>query len=51
MEMSQGNSCVAILNKKKCHFFSFTKLKSRRAEQILSGGEGEDRERCRRVNM
>jgi hypothetical protein len=30
--------CIAILNKQKCHCFSFTKLENRRMEQILSGG-------------
>jgi hypothetical protein len=29
--------CVAILSKQKCHYFSFTKLEHRRAEQVLSG--------------
>jgi hypothetical protein len=24
--------------KQKCHFFSFTKLENRRAEEVLSGG-------------
>jgi hypothetical protein len=32
--------CIAILNKQKCHFFSFTKLKNRRAEQVLPQGVG-----------
>jgi hypothetical protein len=27
--------CVAILNKPKCQFFSFTKSENRRAEQVL----------------
>jgi hypothetical protein len=30
--------CVAILNKQKHYFFSFTKLESRREEQVLPGG-------------
>jgi hypothetical protein len=30
--------CIAILNKQKCHFFSFTKLENRRAERVLSRG-------------
>jgi hypothetical protein len=38
------------LNKQKCHFFSFTKLGNRRAEEVLPGGlvpvgGGGDRER------
>jgi hypothetical protein len=39
--------CVAILNKQKCHLFSFTKLDNRIEEQALPGGdlvpEGEER--------
>jgi hypothetical protein len=30
--------CVALANKQKCHLFSFTKSKNRRAEQVLSRG-------------
>jgi hypothetical protein len=37
IEMSQGNSCVAILSKGKCHFFPFTKLESRSVEEVLPG--------------
>jgi hypothetical protein len=37
MEVPQGNSAVAILNKQKCHFFFFVKSENRRAEQILPG--------------
>jgi hypothetical protein len=33
-------SYVAILNKQKCHFFSFTKLENRRAQQVLPEGFG-----------
>jgi hypothetical protein len=54
MEMSQGNSFYSYL--KKLSLFSFTKLESRRTEQVLSvclvpvegrrGVEG-----CRRVNV
>jgi hypothetical protein len=29
---------IAILNKQKCHFFTFTKSENRMAEQALSGG-------------
>jgi hypothetical protein len=56
VEMSQGNSCISILNKQKCHFL-FTKLENRRAEQVLSGklgtcvtGEGVGKG-YRRMNM
>jgi hypothetical protein len=42
MEVPQGNSHVAILNKQKCHFFflSFVKPENRRAEQVLPGVGG-----------
>jgi hypothetical protein len=30
--------CVSILNKQKCHFFSFTKSENRKMEKVLSGG-------------
>jgi hypothetical protein len=44
MEVSQGNPCVAILNKQKYHFFflSFAKSENRRAEQILPWEVGGD---------
>jgi hypothetical protein len=42
MEMSQGNSLVALLNKQQSlfffFFFSFTKSENRQAEQVLPGG-------------
>jgi hypothetical protein len=38
MEMSQGNQYIAILNKQICHFFLFTKIENKKAEQVLSGG-------------
>jgi hypothetical protein len=31
---------LAVLNKQKCHFFSFTKSENRRAEQVLPGRVG-----------
>jgi hypothetical protein len=31
---------VAILHKQKCHFFSFIKSETRRAEQVLPEGVG-----------
>jgi hypothetical protein len=53
MEMPQGNSCVAILNKQIC---LFAKTEDRKEKQVLSGSwhqcEGEDiRKGCRRVNV
>jgi hypothetical protein len=36
MEKSQGNQCIAILNKKT--FFFFTKTENRRADQVLLRG-------------
>jgi hypothetical protein len=38
-EMSQGNSCIAILNKQKCHIF-WQKTENSRAVQVLPGGVG-----------
>jgi hypothetical protein len=38
MEMSQGNSLYSYLKQTKMSFFSVTKSKNRRAEQVLSGG-------------
>jgi hypothetical protein len=32
MEMSQGNSCIAILNKQKCHFFFCYKNKEQKGK-------------------
>jgi hypothetical protein len=47
MKMSQENSMCSYLKQKNVIFFSFTKLESRRAEQVLSGDlvpvEGERR--------
>jgi hypothetical protein len=46
--------CVAILNKQKCDYFflSFAKSESRREEEVLSRGRGEEVEKWyRRVNM
>jgi hypothetical protein len=40
MEMYKETPSIAILNKQKCQFFSFTKLENRKAEQILSGALG-----------
>jgi hypothetical protein len=37
---------VAILNKQKCHFFSYTKSEYRRVEQVLPGGVGTGGERA-----
>jgi hypothetical protein len=37
MEISQGNSLCSYLEE-NCHFFSFTKLEDKRAEQVLLGG-------------
>jgi hypothetical protein len=37
MEISQGNSLLAILDKQKCLFFFLTKTESKSAEQILTG--------------
>jgi hypothetical protein len=58
MEMSQGNSLHNYLKQTKTSFFfflPFTKLKNRRAEQVLSGelikvGEDVGKE-YRRVNV
>jgi hypothetical protein len=36
-KVTRKPSCVTILNKQKCHFFSFTKLENRRVEQVLYG--------------
>jgi hypothetical protein len=36
--MDKETPCVAILNKQKCHFFSFTKSENRRVEEVLAGG-------------
>jgi hypothetical protein len=30
--------CVVILNKQKCHFFFFYKIREQEAEQVLPGG-------------
>jgi hypothetical protein len=38
MKISPGNSLYSYLKQTKMSFFSFTKLESRRAEQVLSGG-------------
>jgi hypothetical protein len=35
MEMSQRNSCIAVLNKQKC---LFSKMENRKIKQFLSGG-------------
>jgi hypothetical protein len=47
MKISPGNSLYSYLKQTKMSFFSFTKLESRRAEQVLSGDlvpvEGERR--------
>jgi hypothetical protein len=40
MEMSQENSLYNYLKQTKMSFFSFTKLESRRMEQVLSWGVG-----------
>jgi hypothetical protein len=48
---------VAVFHKQKCHFFPFTKLENRKAEQVLPGdvgtsGRGKEEEKgYRRVNM
>jgi hypothetical protein len=34
--MSEGNSCIVILDKKKMSFFPFTKVENRRVQQVLS---------------
>jgi hypothetical protein len=41
--MDKETPCVAILNKQKCHFFSFTKLEKRREGQVLPGEGGTSR--------
>jgi hypothetical protein len=58
MEMPETTPCVAILNKQKYNFFSFTKSENRRAKHSLSGegvgtsSRGVDvRKDCGRVNM
>jgi hypothetical protein len=43
--------CIAILNKQKYLFFSFTKLGNRMTEHILSGGLVPVRRGCRMFNM
>jgi hypothetical protein len=49
-DLPQDTPHVAILNKQKCHFFSFTKSENRRAEQVLPGGGGVGtRRRCKEV--
>jgi hypothetical protein len=37
MDMSQGNTLGSYLKETKMSFFSFTKFKNRRAEQVLPG--------------
>jgi hypothetical protein len=46
MEMSQRTPCIAILNKQKCHFFSFTKLEKRTGPVwgVGSSGRGDKRD-------
>jgi hypothetical protein len=58
MEISQGNSLYSYLKQKKSSFFSFIKWEKRRAEQILSWGEGGTNGRrenvgkwCKKVNI
>jgi hypothetical protein len=56
MEMLQGNQCIAILNKQKCHFFFYkNRDQEGRTGPAWGGGtsgKGEDVGRgCRRVNM
>jgi hypothetical protein len=43
--------CVAILNKQKCGFFSYTKLEKRRIEQVLQGGVDNSGMRTEVANM
>jgi hypothetical protein len=55
MEMSQGNSCVAILNKQKCLFLNKIGEQEGRTEPVWgnsTSGSGEDVGiGCRRVNI
>jgi hypothetical protein len=57
MEVSQGNSPVANLNKQKCDFFFFYKIRKQEGgiDPAWDGGcqkEGEEVEKgCRKVNM
>jgi hypothetical protein len=43
--------CIAILNKQKCHFFSFTKSENRRAEQVLFWRGEKVGKGCERMNI